>query len=128
MRAAELLEKANASWDDSARLEALRLYEEVLHYRPCDPEANHRAAQLALEVKELDRAREYAEAACEISSEVGGYHRTLSRVYRAQGLRDKAKAELEELLRLDPQDSEARDELRSLRRRGGQAASTGGMR
>jgi tetratricopeptide (TPR) repeat protein len=128
MRAAELLEKANASWDDSARQEALRLYEEALHYRPCDPEANHRAAQLALEVKELDRAREYAEAACEMSPEVGGYHRTLSRVYRAQGLRDRAKAELEEVVRLDPQDSEARDELRSLQRRGHQATRSGGKR
>jgi curved DNA-binding protein CbpA len=128
MRAAELLEKANASWDDSARHEALRLYEEVLHYRPCDPEANHRAAQLALEVEELDRASEYAEAACEMNPEVGGYRRTLSRVYRAQGLREKAKAELEEAVRLDPEDSEARDELRSLRRRGGQAMNTGGMR
>lgn len=128
IRADELLEQANASWDDSARQEALRLYEEALHYRPCDPEANHRAAQLALEVKEFDRAREYAEAACEMGPEVGGYHRTLSRVYRAQGLRDRAKAELEEVIRLDPQDSEARDELRSLQRRGRQATRRGGKR
>jgi curved DNA-binding protein CbpA len=128
LRADELLEKANASWDDSARQEALRLYEEALHYRPCDPEANHRAAQLALEVKEYDRACEYAEAACEMSPEVGGYHHTLSRVYRAQGMRDRAKAELEEVIRLDPQDSEARDELRSLRGRGRQATRSGGKR
>lgn len=128
MRAAELLEKANASWDDSARHEALRLYEELLHYRPCDAEANHRAAQLALEVKELDRAREYAEAACEAGPEVGGYRRTLGRVYRAQGLREQAKAALEEALRLDPKDSEAREDLRSLQTRRGRARDTGGMR
>ena len=43
------------------------MYEEALGYRPCDPEINEKAARLALELGELDAAREYAETACELS-------------------------------------------------------------
>jgi len=128
LRAADLLEQAKGAWDDSARQEAMQLYEEALHYRPGDPEVNDRAAQLALEIHELDRAREYAETACEVEPEVAGYRVTLARVYGQQGLRDKAKAALEEAIRLDPDDSQARVELESMQRRGRRVRGTGGMR
>jgi curved DNA-binding protein CbpA len=128
LRAADLLEQAKGALDDSARHQAMKLYEEALHYRPGDPEVNDRAAQLALELNHLDRARDYAETACEVAPEVAGYRVTLARVYSGQGLSEKAKTTLEEAIRLDPDDLQAREELESMRRRGLRAKKTGGMR
>ncbi len=106
----------------------MQLYEEAIHYLHLDPEMNDRAAQLALEINEFDRAREYAETACEVAPEAAGYRVTLSRVYWKQGLADKAKAVLDEAIRLDPGSSQAREELESMRRRGRRAKRTGGMK
>jgi tetratricopeptide (TPR) repeat protein len=128
LRAADLLEQANGAWDDSARQEAMQLYEEALHYRPGDPEVNDRVAQLALEFNEPDRAREYAETACEVEPEVAGYRVTLARVYWHQKLADKAMAALDEAKRLDPNDSKVKEALESMRRRGRRSKSTGGRR
>jgi len=128
VRAAELLEKAKGAWDDRARHDAMQLYEEALHYRPSDPEVNDRAAQLAIEMVELDRAREYAETACEVEPDVARYRVTLARVFRGQGLVEKARGVLKEALRLDPQDSQASEELESLRRRGLRRQRTGGKK
>jgi curved DNA-binding protein CbpA len=128
VRAAELLEKAKGAWDDRARHDALLLYEEALHYRPSDPEVNDRAAQLAIETDELDRAREYAETACEVEPDVARYRVTLARVFRRQGLVEKARGVLEEALRLDPEDSQVSEELRSLRRRGPRGQRKGGKK
>ena len=127
LRAADLLEQAKGAWDDSARHEAMQLYEEALHYRPGDPDVNDRAAQLAIEINHLDNAREYAETACELAPDVAGYRVTLARVYSRQGLAEKAKTTLEEAIRLDPADSQAREELESMQRRGRRAKTTGGM-
>ena len=63
-RALKLLDEGSGSIDPNDKNEALRLLEEVLIHRPADPEVNHRAALLALEIQELERAMEYAEAAC----------------------------------------------------------------
>ena len=115
MRAEELIKQANASWDDRSRQEALGLYEEALHYRPSDPQMNDRAAQLCLEIRELDRALEYAETATEVCPEVGDYHRTLGLVFRAQGLREKAMVALSEAIRLSPEDARASQQLASMR-------------
>lgn len=125
LRAAALLEAAEVGSDESSRQEALHLYEEVLAFRPNDPEVNHRAAELALELGELDQAQEYAEAACELSPETAVHHRTLARALRRAGLRERAKQVLERALRLDPENKEARAELESLRRSG--RRKSGGM-
>jgi curved DNA-binding protein CbpA len=116
LRAAELLERANASFGASAREEALRLYEEALHYRPCDPEVLGRAARLALELGELDKAREYAESACEIAPQEAGHHVTRARVLRRLDLRKEARAAVDEALRLDPRCADAKTELAEQRR------------
>jgi predicted Zn-dependent protease len=52
----------------------------------------------------------------------------LARVYGQQGLVDKAKAALEEAIRLDPDDSQAREELESMQRRGRRVRGSGGMK
>jgi curved DNA-binding protein CbpA len=116
LRAAELLEQANASFGSSARAEALRLYEEALHYRPCDPEVLQRAAGLALDLGELEKAREYAESACEIAPQEASHQVARARVLRRLGLRREARAAVDEALRLDPSHAGARAELADQRR------------
>jgi curved DNA-binding protein CbpA len=119
LRASELLEQARGAWDQHSGREALRLFEEAIHYRPSDPETHDRAAQVALEIENLERAREYAERACELAPEVAAYHLTRGRVLRGQGLREKAREALETASELDPDNSTARQELKRLRKQPG---------
>ncbi|MBW1686438.1 MAG: tetratricopeptide repeat protein [Deltaproteobacteria bacterium] len=71
---------------------------------------------MALEIEKLERAREYAERACELAPEVAAYHLTRGRVLSSQGLREKAREALETASKLDPDDSKARKELKRLRK------------
>ena len=115
-RAAELLEQADGA---DAKSEALQLLEEALNFRPCDVELNARAALLAVETGELERAREYAGVACELEPEVARHHATLCRVLRRQGDLRGARAALERARQLDPANPEVREEERQLKRRQG---------
>jgi curved DNA-binding protein CbpA len=115
-RATKLLDPDGEVADPSAKNEALRLLEEVLIHRPADPEVNHRAALLALDIHEFERATEYAEAACELSPESIEKQLTLARVHCANGLREKAKSVLTEAERLDPKNEEVHAEIEKLRR------------
>jgi curved DNA-binding protein CbpA len=115
-RAAELMEKASSSLDAHTQQEALRLYEEVVHHRPRNAQANHRAAQLALELGEFEKAQEYAEAACEVAPEVCAHHVTLCRVLRRAGLPDRAGKALEKAEQLDRKDPDVQKEKTALRR------------
>jgi len=115
-RASKLLESEGGSVDVSDKNEALRLLEEVLIHRPADPEVNHRAALLALDIHEFERATEYAEAACALSPESAEKRLTLARVHRANGLRERAKAVLTEAAKLDPKNETVQAELEKLRR------------
>ncbi len=119
LRAAELFEEARGAWDERSGREALRLFEEAIHYRPSDPETHDRAAQVALEIESLESAREYADRACELAPEVAAYHLTRGRVLCSQGLREKAQVALETASKLDPDDSNARKELKRLRKQPG---------
>jgi tetratricopeptide (TPR) repeat protein len=116
LRAAELFEQARGAWDDRSGREALRLFEEAIHYRPSDAQTHDRAAQVALEIEDLERAREYAERACELAPKVAAYHLTRGRVLRSQGLRKKAQEAFETASKLEPNDFKALDELKRLRR------------
>ena len=116
VRAAELLQEADASLDASAQQQAMRMYEEALAYRPCDPEINEKAARLALELGDLDAAREYAETACELSPQMASPHLVLGKILLRSGLRDKAKAALERALEIDPDDEETKSEIDALQR------------
>ncbi len=115
-RAIKLLDEADGPVDPGDKSEALRLLEEVLIHRPADPEVNSRAAMLALDLHEMERAMEYAEAACELCPESAGNRITLARVLRADGRREKAKTVLTEAARLDPENEEVQAELQKLRR------------
>jgi len=127
-RAAELVERASAGPLASSAPEALRLLEEALHYRPSDSRLLHRAAELALEVGEVERAREWAERACELAPEQAVHHSTLGRALRRAGERALARAAFERAQRLDPADPRAAEELDRLRRRRPARDESGGTR
>lgn len=117
VRADQLLKEASGAWDSSSCSEALRLYEEVLHYRPSDASAHDKAAQVCFELDKFERAQEYADRACELEPEVAGYRLTRGRVLRRRGRREQAERDFELAQQLDPQDTRAGDELRKLRQR-----------
>jgi tetratricopeptide (TPR) repeat protein len=94
--------------------QALRLFEEAVHYRPADPELAMRGAKIAQVLGELRKAKELAAHAVELAPENGVYRRTLGLVYRDAGLAANAKRELEAALRCDPSDAEAKAALRGL--------------
>ncbi len=96
-----------------------------MHYRPTDAEIHDRAAQVAIELSDLERAEEYAERACELAPDVPGHWVTYSRVLRRDGRRQKAREALEKARRLDPTSPILREELDKLRPRRGK--SRGGM-
>jgi len=116
IRVKDLLERAEVAAHGHSLPEALRLFEEALHYRPHDPLVNARAAEISLETSDYARAREYAERACELRPEIGAYQRTLGLVLAREGLRDKARVAFERALELNPKDVKAADELKKLRR------------
>ena len=125
-RVAEILERDDV--EPSERREALRLCEETLLYRPHDPEVNYRAACLALDLDQVEKASECARRAIEHSPEVGRYHRALGRVYGARGDKGHAIHELEQAVQLDADDQEARRLLALYGRRAPAPANQGGRR
>jgi curved DNA-binding protein CbpA len=98
-------------------VEAYKRYEDALHRKPFDAEANHRAARLAWKVEnDLKAAKEYAARACEVEGSTAAYRKTLGQVYAAAGLHKNAARELEEAARLDPRDEETKLELKTAKR------------
>lgn len=115
VRFEQLVREADGALAYKERADALRLFEEALHYKPFDARVNHTAARLAwLVAADLRRAKEYASRACESEPENAEYRKTLGMIYKAAGLRANARRELERALRLDPKDAEVRSELKSL--------------
>jgi tetratricopeptide (TPR) repeat protein len=114
-RATSALESGGGSLGAEAQAEAFRLLEEVLIHRPADPEVNHRAAKLALDLREFDRAQEYAESACELCPDSVAMQLTLGRALLKSGLREKAKKILTAAALLDPDDREVKAELLQMR-------------
>jgi len=124
-RATDLLsgEGAPASGSDT-----LRQIEEALHFRPSDARLHHRAAELALEQGEVERAHEYAERACELAEDVAVHFSTLGRVLRRMGEGTRARQAFERAQGLDPGDPDAARELDRLRRQRPARTRGGGMR
>jgi Flp pilus assembly protein TadD len=75
-----------------------------------------------------ERAREWAERACELAPEQAAHHSTLGRALRRAGERALARAAFERAQRLDPADPRAAEELDRLRRRRPARGESGGKR
>jgi curved DNA-binding protein CbpA len=115
IRFEQLMKEADSALSFRDRGDALRLFEEALHFKPYDAGANHTAARLAwLVAEDLHKAKEYAARATESEPDNGEYHRTLGQIYQAAGLTANARRELKVALRLDPKDREAKAALKDL--------------
>lgn len=115
LRADELLEEAQLSLDAKSQQAALRLLEEALSYRPCDPAINEKAARLALEVGELDAAQEYVETACELKPDSADLQCLLGRILVRAGVRARGLAAFKRALEIDSGHAEAKSELGKLK-------------
>ena len=113
VRADELLAQAE---DAGSQEDALKLLEEALHYRPMDPAANARAARLALDVNDVDRALEYAENACELEPQSASYHVVHSRALRRAGRAAPAASALAKAADLEPKNLDVLSEQQLVRR------------
>jgi curved DNA-binding protein CbpA len=114
VRATDLLEQAENA---GSHKEALRMLEEAVGYRPMDPQLNARAARLALELGELDHAREYAETVCEIEPDEAGHHVVMCRIQRRLGRVQEAREALERAAALAPNDKGVKAERLKLHSR-----------
>ncbi len=114
----DTLLKEAQSWSEPAQWQqGFKHCEELLLYRPHDPELNIAAAAAALGLGQTDEAREYAETAIEHSPDVGRFHRVLAGVLAKVGDKGHAIQELELAMSLDPGDVEARKLLEKLKPR-----------
>ncbi len=122
-RATQILDEIGDGVDSGHLKQALRMLEDVLLYRPHDPRINDRAAGVAVELGEVEKAREYAQRSVEHSPDVAGYHRTLAKVHLAAKEKGYAVHALEKATKLDPEDAWSRRMLASLK---SHTASAGG--
>jgi curved DNA-binding protein CbpA len=114
-RAGALQKQAEGALEMRDLPQALKLFEEAVHYRPADAELADQAARLAWQgLGELRKAKDLAAHAVELAPENAVYRRTLGMIYRDAGLAANAKRQLEAALRLDPKDAEAKAALRGL--------------
>ncbi len=114
-RAMKLLATPSDRMSDHELRDALQLLEDVLPYRPHDPELNVRAALVCLQLGRYDEAVEYVETLLEGAPDVGSHHALRGRIERARGDLKAAKKAFDEALELDPDDLEARRALASMR-------------
>ena len=114
-RAANLLAKPSERMSDSELFEAIRLLEDVLPYRPHDPELNERAGRICLRLEKWDEAREYIETLLIRQPESASAHTMLGRVHKELGDLDEAVTCFERALKCDEEDLEARRALAAVR-------------
>ena len=114
-RATQLLATPSERMSESELREAMQLIEDVLPYRPHDPELNARAAQVCLQLGKYDEAVDYTQTLLEGAPEIASHHSLLGRIERARGDLKAAKNAFGEAIELDPDDLEARRALASMR-------------
>jgi tetratricopeptide (TPR) repeat protein len=93
----------------------LNLLEDVLIYRPHDPDLNDRAARVWLQLGKLDLASGYVETLIERTPDSAACHTLAGRIYRERNDLDAAVIAFETALKLDEDDLDARRALASLR-------------
>ncbi|HEB88963.1 MAG TPA: tetratricopeptide repeat protein [Deltaproteobacteria bacterium] len=114
-RASKLLASPSERMSKAELWEALGLLEDVLMYRPHDPELNERAARVCLQLEKYDAAREFAETLVERTPDDSGFHALLGKILRGAGDPSGALEAFERALKLDEDNQEARRGLASLR-------------
>ena len=114
-RAAKLLAKPSERMSNGELFEALRLLEEVLPYRPHDPELNERAGLICLRLEKYAEACEYIETLLIRQPESAVAHTMLGKVHKESGDLFEAMKAFETALKFDEDDLEARRALAAVR-------------
>ncbi len=114
-RATKLLAAPSERMSSGELREAMKLLEDVLIYRPHDPELNERAARVCLQLGEFNLAMGYVETLLERTPDVAAHHTLLGRIYREQNDLAAAVSAFEAALKLDEEDLDARRALASVR-------------
>ena len=114
-RASKLLASPSDRMSNTELLEALHLLEDVLPYRPHDPELNERAARVCMQLGKFGDAQEYAETLLIRMPESSSAYSMLGRIHREQGDTAEAVRALETALKYDEENMEARRALASVR-------------
>ena len=114
-RAAKLLASPSDRMSDGELRDALRLLEDVLIYRPHDPQLNERATQVCVRLGKFDDALEYAETLIEGSPDVAANHALLGTILKNKGETEEAKKAFETALKYDSENVEAKRTLAALR-------------
>jgi curved DNA-binding protein CbpA len=114
-RATKLRAKPSERMSDGELHDAWKLLEEVLIYRPHDPELNERAARVCLQLGKVELAAEYAQTLIDRAPDVAGSHTLMGRIQRELGDVDAASSAFESALKLDDEDLDARRALAALR-------------
>jgi curved DNA-binding protein CbpA len=114
-RATKLLAAPSDRMSDSDLREALTLLEDVLIYRPHDPQLNDRAARVCLQLRKLDLAVDYAQTLIERCPEDAEHHALLGQIFREQDKTQAAVREFELALKCDEDNLAARRALAALR-------------
>ena len=114
-RATKLLASPSERMSDGELREVLNLLEDVLIYRPHDPDLNDRAARVCLQLGKLELASGYVETLIERTPDSAACHTLAGRIYRERNDLDAAMIAFETALKLDEEDLDARRGLASLR-------------
>ena len=114
-RAPNLLAKPSERMSDTELFEALRLIEDVLPYRPHDPELNERAGRICLRLEKYDEARDYLETLLIRQPESAVAYTMLGKIHKALGDLDEAVKAFETALKFDEDDLDARRALAAVR-------------
>ncbi len=114
-RAAKLLAAPSERLCDADLRESLALLEDVLIYRPHDPELNERAARVCLRLRKYEMAEEYAKTLIERCPENAEHHSLLGLIYRSHKNIDSAVREFERALKFDEDNLDARRALAAIR-------------
>jgi curved DNA-binding protein CbpA len=114
-RATKLLNSPSERMSESDLREGLTLLEDILIYRPHDPELNERAARVCLQLGKHELAKSYVETLLERISDSAEYHALAGKIYRELNDVNSAVHAFEMALKLDEENLEARRALASVR-------------
>ena len=95
---------------------ALAVFRRAAEIDPTNSTSQRDLAYVLYDRGRLDEAADHAARAVALTPDVAAAHDILGRVWAMQGKTSAAKAEFETSLRLDPSDSEARENLRLMSR------------
>ena len=112
--AGELLDRNSGRMSRDELRKALNLIEDVLPYRPHDPDLNERAARISMELGRFGSAEEYAETMLVRVPESSSAFTILGRIHAQRNQGEQAVQFLEMALKCDEDNSEARRALAAI--------------